>query len=628
MERDHSKRRSTGPGARDQDPLLDFSLGREEKAAAERPPSAVRRPEPAQRRPLPPSRRGRALPWLLLVAVLAAVALAAGWLLRPEPPLLRASAPLLDFGARRLGGDAGVLELRLANAGGRGLAVGAIAVAGDGAVDFAVVEDRCTGVRLGAGEECALAIGFEPGAEGPRRAVLEIDARAANAPLAVPLLGAGAAARLAVGRGELSFSPREVGSAGAPAAVTIENRGGVPLRIEQVRLEGAAAGDFRAGGRCAGRSLGPDESCAVTFVFTPRAAGERRASALVVSDAPGRPPVIALHGTGTERAAKLVFAPDEVDFGAVAVGAEPAARRLTVTNRGDAEARVAAVRPAERESGFRVREDACSGAVLVPGGACAVSVAFAPAAAGAAETPLRVELEGGEPGPWVRLAGVGEGVRMTAAPARLDFGAVRTGQSAERGVTVANPSRVAITLRRVAVEGADAADFRLAGGCAEGARLAPGGSCTLSVRFAPAETGERVARLVVEPAAAGRLEVPLAGAAAAPPVARARIAPAAIEFGEQPVGGRSGIRDVTLSNAGDARLTLAGVVVEGEHAGDFRLVPGSCAGAGFVAPGGDCSVGVRFTPTAAGPRRAEVVVRHGAAGGRSAVRLSGTGGAP
>jgi hypothetical protein len=217
---------------------------------------------------------------------------------------------------------------------------------------------------------------------------------------------------------------------------------------------------------------------------------------------------------------------------------------------------------------------------------------------------------------------------MTAEPARLDFGPVRTGQSAERGVTVANPSRVAITLRRVAVEGADAADFRLAGGCAEGARLAPGGSCTLSVRFAPAETGERVARLVVEPAAAGRLEVPLAGAAAAPPVARARIAPAAIEFGEQPVGGRSGIRDVTLSNAGDARLTLAGVAVEGEHAGDFRLVPGSCAGAGFVAPGGDCSVGVRFTPTAAGPRRAEVVVRHGAAGGRSAVRLSGTGGAP
>ena len=628
MERDHSKRRSTGPGAREHDPLLDFSLGREEQAAAESSPAAGRRAGATPRRPPPPKRRGRALPLLMLIVVLAAVALAAGWLLRPDPPLLRASVPLLDFGARRLGGDAGALDLRLANAGGRGLSVGAIAVAGDGAADFAVIEDRCTGVRLGAGEECALAIGFEPGAEGPRRAVLEIDARAANAPLAVPLLGAGAAVRLGVGRGELSFPAREVGSAGAPAAVTVENRGGAPVTIAEVRLEGAAAGDFRAGGRCAGRTLGPDESCAVTFVFTPRAAGERRASALVVSDAPGRPPVIALHGTGTERAARLVFAPDDLDFGAVAVGAEPAARRLTVTNRGDAPARVAAVRLAERERGFEVREDGCAGATLEPGGSCTLSVAFVPAAAGAAETPLRFELEGGEAGPWVRLAGVGEGVRMTAEPGRLDFGPVRTGRSVERDVTVANPSRVGLTLRRVAVEGADAGDFRLVGGCAEGERLAPGGSCALSVRFAPAAVGERVARLVVEPAAAGRLEVPLAGEAAAPPVARPRIEPAAIEFGEQPVGGRSGIRDATLANVGDDRLTLAGVAVEGEHAGDFRLVPGSCAGAGFVASGGDCSVGVRFIPTAPGPRRAELVVRHGAAGGRSAVRLTGVGVTP
>jgi hypothetical protein len=217
---------------------------------------------------------------------------------------------------------------------------------------------------------------------------------------------------------------------------------------------------------------------------------------------------------------------------------------------------------------------------------------------------------------------------MAADPERLDFGRVRTGEGAERSVTVSNPGRVALTLRRVAVEGADAGDFRAGDGCAEGGELAPGATCALAVRFAPAAPGERVARLIVEPAAAGRLEVPLAGEAAPPPVARARIAPAALDFGEQPVGGRSGIQDATLANSGDARLALSGIAVEGEHAGDFRLVPGSCAGAGFVAPGGDCTVAVRFVPTAPGPRRAELVVRHGAAGGRSAVRLTGVGVAP
>lgn len=630
MNRDR-KRIRTGPekGRGGDESFVDLPLDHDHEG---KPMPAVQPRERRSARPAPPvhgpagsgRRRSRGpLLWVLVGLALVAGAVAAWWL-RPAPPLIRASSSLLDFGPQRLGSATEPLELRLANDGGRALSVEAATIGGDQAADFAVVEDRCSGVRLGSGEECLLAIGFEPGDEGPRRAVVEIAARAANAPLAVPLLGTGAAPRLAVSRSEVSFDVREIGSRSPPAAVTIENRGTASLEISSIEIEGAAASDFTAGGRCARRTLGPDESCAVTLVFTPRVAGERRASARVLTDAPGPAPLITLAGTGTLEAAALELSPERLDFGTVAVGGDPRSLRLTATNRGSAAVAISAVRPAEPDLGFRVSRDGCGGGTLEPERSCEVTVAFAPRSAGGAETPLRLELSGGRPGPWVRLSGTGEGVRLAVDPARLDFGRVRSGADAERELTIGNPVRVPLTLRRIAVEGADADDFRPSGACREGTELEPGASCSLTVRFAPTARGERFARLVVEPAAAGRVEVQLAGESVEPPpppTPRARIEPATLEFGEQATGGRSGILDATLVNSGNGRLHLSGSAIEGEHAGDFQLVPGSCGA--FLAPGGDCSIGVRFTPTAPGRRRARLVVRHDGPGGRSEVRLEG-----
>jgi hypothetical protein len=70
------------------------------------------------------------------------------------------------------------------------------------------------------------------------------------------------------------------------------------------------------------------------------------------------------------------------------------------------------------------------------------------------------------------------------------------------------------------------------------------------------------------------------------------------------------------------------IAVAGPAAADFRIVPGSCAVPGFVAPEGDCTVGVRFLPTAPGDRRAKLVVRHNAGGGTAAVDLVGRGVGP
>ncbi|HLE83968.1 MAG TPA: hypothetical protein VJG13_06490, partial [Thermoanaerobaculia bacterium] len=82
---------------------------------------------------------------------------------------------------------------------------------------------------------------------------------------------------------------------------------------------------------------------------------------------------------------------------------------------------------------------------------------------------------------------------------------------------------------------------------------------------------------------------------------------------------------VTIANRGSARLTLGEPRIEGRDAHDFQIVPGSCAGAGYLVPGSECTVGVRFAPSAPGGREARLVVPHDAEGGRAAVTLAGLG---
>jgi hypothetical protein len=94
----------------------------------------------------------------------------------------------------------------------------------------------------------------------------------------------------------------------------------------------------------------------------------------------------------------------------------------------------------------------------------------------------------------------------------------------------------------------------------------------------------------------------------------------------QPVGSRSAIATVTVANRGTARLTVGEPRIDGRDAADFQLVPGSCAGAEYLVPGSECTIGLRFTPSAAGNREARLVLPHDAQGGRAGVALAGEGG--
>lgn len=100
--------------------------------------------------------------------------------------------------------------------------------------------------------------------------------------------------------------------------------------------------------------------------------------------------------------------------------------------------------------------------------------------------------------------------------------------------------------------------------------------------------------------------------------ARVSLSTASLTFASQPVGSSSTPQPVTLTNPGNATLTIMGITASG----DFTQT-NSCGTT--VAAGGNCTINVTFTPTATGTRNATLTITDNAADSPQTVSLTGTG---
>ncbi len=107
-----------------------------------------------------------------------------------------------------------------------------------------------------------------------------------------------------------------------------------------------------------------------------------------------------------------------------------------------------------------------------------------------------------------------------------------------------------------------------------------------------------------------------------PPAPSAAISPSSLTFSSKNQGSTSPAQSVMLTNSGNAALSITGISVGGTNPSDFQQT-NSC-GSGVVA-GGNCSIGVTFTPTATGSRSATLSIGDNATGSPQFVSLAGTG---
>ena len=102
----------------------------------------------------------------------------------------------------------------------------------------------------------------------------------------------------------------------------------------------------------------------------------------------------------------------------------------------------------------------------------------------------------------------------------------------------------------------------------------------------------------------------------------ANLSPDAVTIPNQLVGVKSAVHPITLTNSGDAPLTITKIAFTGPNPGDFSQT-NSCGKS--LAAGAYCKINVIFKPTAKGVRSASLNVNDGAASGDPSVEVTGTG---
>jgi hypothetical protein len=205
------------------------------------------------------------------------------------------------------------------------------------------------------------------------------------------------------------------------------------------------------------------------------------------------------------------------------------------------------------------------------------------------------------------------------SPATLTFGSQTTGTtSAAQAVSLQSSSQAAMKVSSISITGTNASDFAQANTC--GASLAAAANCTISVTFKPTATGTRTATLtVVDDATGSPSSVTLTGTGAAPTLLPGvTLSPTSLTFAGQTVGTVSAAQSVTLTNSGQAALTLSSIAASGDFA-----ETNTCGTS--VAAGANCTMSVTYTPSAAGAGTGTLTITDNASGSPQKVALTGTG---
>ncbi|MGC1907447.1 MAG: FG-GAP-like repeat-containing protein [Candidatus Acidiferrum sp.] len=197
------------------------------------------------------------------------------------------------------------------------------------------------------------------------------------------------------------------------------------------------------------------------------------------------------------------------------------------------------------------------------------------------------------------------------SPGNLSFASLAVGDSsAPQSVQFSNPGPAPIVVQNTAAMG----DFSETNGCAS--TLVGGANCSIEVTFTPTGPLNRDGAIIVTDNTFNNPQaVFLSGTGIGPGVG---FSPATVAFGGQFVASTSAAKTVTLTNTGNAALTVSGFAVSGNFA-----QTNNCASS--LAPNASCAIKVTFSPTAVGPATGAITVSDNVFGGQSVFALAGTG---
>jgi FtsP/CotA-like multicopper oxidase with cupredoxin domain len=434
----------------------------------------------------------------------------------------------------------------------------------------------------------------------------------------------GTAANASVAPTALAFANQLVHTSSAPQIVTVSNAAGAgTLAITGISVTGVNSTDFSQATTCTA-ALTAGSSCTITVTFTPTATGAR-AAMLTIASSNSTALAVPLSGTGI--APVITPSNNAFQFGSITVGTTTTPQQLVITNTGNAALIINGITISGGNASDFTQANNCliGGTGLVPTAACTINITFKPSAIGNRSTVLVISSSDPvTPVLNVSLSGFGTQSATAVSSPSLTFPLqlVNT-SSAAQTLTLSNTGNVAYTITSIAISGGNTSDYILNYNCPiNGAGLAGGGTCNISISFRPTAAGLRSSSVVVTTTANVNPKpvVTLTGTGT-----QVNLSTPALTFAPQVVGTQSATQQVTLTNTGPAALGITSIALTGTNPGDF-ILNSNCPVGGSLASGGSCRVTLRFVPTAVGTRTATVAIRTNDPGTPTAnVNLTGTG---
>ena len=193
---------------------------------------------------------------------------------------------------------------------------------------------------------------------------------------------------------------------------------------------------------------------------------------------------ILLHGVPL-----ATLSPPNLGFGTQLVGSSSSSQPVTLTNTGVKTLSISKI----AVSGSFSQTNNCPTTVPA-GGRCTINVIFTPSRIGKLAGTLAVKDNAPTSPQKVPLTGVGTVV--TLLPSSLNFGDQKVGTTSQPQVaTLTNYGTLAVSISRIHIAGKHAGAFAQTNNC--GISVPAGGSCTISVTFAPKYKGPKGATLEV-----------------------------------------------------------------------------------------------------------------------------------
>jgi hypothetical protein len=396
------------------------------------------------------------------------------------------------------------------NTGTANLAIGAVASANPLGEPFSITTDTCSGQTIAPAGNCTLTVRFAPVGTGSFADSFDIPSNDPDtATVTVSVDGTGSATpvpNITVTDSvapdndlQMPFGNVTIGST-SDQTVTVTNTGTADLIIGSVATANLLEAPFSiTADTCSGQTIVPSAACTVAVRFAPSGTGSFADSFDIPSNDPDTSSItVVVTGMVPE---PNIFVTDSVNpnndlqlpFGSVPQGGS-ADQTVTVTNTGNANLVIGTVASSNPLAApFSITADTCSGQTIVPSGTCTVAVRFSPTGNGSFSDSFSIPSNDPDTSTvTVSVSGTGTAtpvpnitVTDSVAPdndLQMPFGNVTIGSTSDQTVTVTNTGTADLIMGTPAPF---ATPFGIASQNCWGQTIAPNGSCSVTIRFAP-----------------------------------------------------------------------------------------------------------------------------------------------